>query len=276
MTKKMGKISVAAVALLAAAFMCSDASAWWGGCCGWSPAPFFGGGCCAPCMPVYDSCCSPCVSTCSPCVSSCSPCGGTYVLGCRPGPIRRLLFGSTRWYNVGYGGYGCGGCGWDCCTTTVDSCCGGGVSDDTIYNSTPYNTTPSVTPATPQKRSAIEPSPVSVRGQNPGVYQTSYQKFQNSQNRNNSGLLTIYVPLDAKVYVNEKLTSTEGSKRAFVSFGLDAGYEYEYHVRAEVVRDGKLYPETQTIILRAGENRTVSFPFRSLNKSPMDEEYGMN
>lgn len=264
MTKRMGKFSLAAVALVAAVFVCSDASAWWGGCCGIAPRPLLGGCCFNTCAPV----CDPCYT---PCFSACSPCGGDFVLGYRPGPIRRLLFGPYRWYNAGYG-YGYGGYNsWSDCG---DSCCGG---DTTIYDSAP-----TVTPAAPLKKSVAEPGPVAIRGQNPApaetgarVYQTSYQKFQNSQNKENSGLLTIYVPLDAKVYVNDKLTSTEGSKRAFVSFGLEDGFEYEYHVRAEVVRDGKLYPETQTILLHAGENLSVSFPFKALNKFPYEADYGM-
>ena len=48
-----------------------------------------------------------------------------------------------------------------------------------------------------------------------------------------SGLLTVWVPYDAKVTINGLLTKSTGSKRHFVSYGLRPGYTYKYEVKAE-------------------------------------------
>ena len=88
---------------------------------------------CWGCRPAYGwgYCYTPC-SSCFATVGCGSCCGDAWYLGCRPGPIRRLLFGPYRWYWGGYWGGGCGGCssGWysGCCggcTTCGTSCCGG-------------------------------------------------------------------------------------------------------------------------------------------------------
>jgi uncharacterized protein (TIGR03000 family) len=78
-----------------------------------------------------------------------------------------------------------------------------------------------------------------------------------------SGVLTVWVPVDAKVTINGMLTKTPGSKRHFVSYGLRPGYTYKYEVKAEVVREGKIVTETQTISLTAGERGGVAFGFNN-------------
>ena len=78
-----------------------------------------------------------------------------------------------------------------------------------------------------------------------------------------SGILTVWVPNDAKVTINGKLTKSTGSKRRFVSYGLRPGYTYEYKVKAEVVREGKLVNEEQTVSLTAGAQNGVAFGFNN-------------
>jgi uncharacterized protein (TIGR03000 family) len=76
-----------------------------------------------------------------------------------------------------------------------------------------------------------------------------------------SAVLTVWVPYEAKVTINGMLTKSTGSKRRFVSYGLRPGYTYKYEVKAEIVRDGKIYPEVQTVSLTAGERGGVAFGF---------------
>jgi uncharacterized protein (TIGR03000 family) len=76
-----------------------------------------------------------------------------------------------------------------------------------------------------------------------------------------SGVLTVWVPYDAKVTINGMLTKTTGSKRHFVSYGLRPGYTYKYVVKAEVVREGKIVTEEQTVSLTAGDRGGVAFGF---------------
>jgi len=79
--------------------------------------------------------------------------------------------------------------------------------------------------------------------------------------RENSGLLTIYVPYDAKVTINDLLTHSKGSRRRYVSYGLQPGFSYKYEVRAEIVRDGRRVEEKRTVVLAAGDHQTVAFGF---------------
>ena len=68
-----------------------------------------------------------------------------------------------------------------------------------------------------------------------------------------TGVLTVWVPYEAKVTINGMLTKSTGSKRHFVSYGLQPGYTYKYEVKAEIVRDGKIVTEEHTVSLTAGE-----------------------
>jgi uncharacterized protein (TIGR03000 family) len=75
----------------------------------------------------------------------------------------------------------------------------------------------------------------------------------------NSGLLTIYVPNDAKVTINGLPTRSDGSKRQYVSYGLQPGLTYKYEIHASVVRDGQLIEDNKTIYLSAGKRGAVAF-----------------
>jgi uncharacterized protein (TIGR03000 family) len=57
------------------------------------------------------------------------------------------------------------------------------------------------------------------------------------------------------------LTKTTGSKRHFVSYGLRPGYTYKYVVKAEIVREGKIVTEEQTVAITAGDRSGVAFGF---------------
>jgi uncharacterized protein (TIGR03000 family) len=74
--------------------------------------------------------------------------------------------------------------------------------------------------------------------------------------------LTVAVPADAKLYVNDDLTSSTGAVRKFVSHGLKAGKQYRFVVRAELAdADGKLMTEEKTVVVSAGEQEEVQFAF---------------
>jgi len=76
-----------------------------------------------------------------------------------------------------------------------------------------------------------------------------------------SAILTAWVPYEAKVTINGMLTKSTGSKRHFVSYGLRPGYTYKYVVKAEIVREGKIVTEEQTVALTAGDRNGVAFGF---------------
>ena len=79
--------------------------------------------------------------------------------------------------------------------------------------------------------------------------------------RKNSGLLTIWVPAKAKVFINGMETKTTGSRRRYVSHGLQPGLTYKYVIRAELVRNGKIAEESKTVNLTAGSTEGVAFGF---------------
>jgi uncharacterized protein (TIGR03000 family) len=76
-----------------------------------------------------------------------------------------------------------------------------------------------------------------------------------------SGLVTIWVPAEAKVTINGRATRSTGSKRQYVSFGLKPGFTYKYDIQATIVRDGQLVEETRTVSLTAGQRSAVAFGF---------------
>ena len=241
-----------------------QAQAFWG-CYGW------GGSCYTPCYGYGScySCCSPCYSSCcysscySPCYTSCYGCCDNWYLGCRPGPIRRALFGPYKWY---YGGCGidccgcgvCGGCcSWDTCgsictPTCCGDTCGSDCGDACQPSAAPMQTVPSTdapTAAPPQSAPQL-PSSTQIN------------------TRENSGLLTIWVPGGAKVFINGMETKTKGTRRRYVSHGLQPGLTYKYVIRAEIVRNGKIATETKTVNLTAGSDEGLAFGF---NVSPIQQ-----
>jgi uncharacterized protein (TIGR03000 family) len=76
-------------------------------------------------------------------------------------------------------------------------------------------------------------------------------------------MLTVSVPHDAKVTINGMLTKSTGVTRRFISYGLRAGSTYNYSIKAEIIRDGKIVPQEQTVSLTAGGQRDVAFGFNN-------------
>jgi uncharacterized protein (TIGR03000 family) len=84
----------------------------------------------------------------------------------------------------------------------------------------------------------------------------------------NSGALTVWVPYDAKVYVNGKETRSTGSRRQYISYGLEPGMSYKYVVKVQVVRNGELQEDTKTATLTAGAIQAVAFGFNQATTAP--------
>ena len=77
--------------------------------------------------------------------------------------------------------------------------------------------------------------------------------------RRADGTLVVEVPAEARIYVNDRLTSTPGTMREYVSRNLVRGYNYSYEVRAEMEVNGQVVSETKKIDLRAGQNAKLAF-----------------
>jgi uncharacterized protein (TIGR03000 family) len=71
----------------------------------------------------------------------------------------------------------------------------------------------------------------------------------------------VALPAEAEVYINGRLTKTEGSIRNYVARKLKAGEDIGYQIKAVINRDGKRLVRTQTVRMKAGITRTVEFDF---------------
>lgn len=78
-----------------------------------------------------------------------------------------------------------------------------------------------------------------------------------------SGMISIWVPNGAKVYINGRETKSTGSHREYVSHGLKPGLTYRYEVRAAMERDGRLVEATKQVYLTAGDSQRVALDLRT-------------
>ncbi len=78
-----------------------------------------------------------------------------------------------------------------------------------------------------------------------------------------AAILNVAVPVNAKVLINNRLTTTGGSSRSFVSRHLQAGRDYSFEVEAIVERDGRDVTLQQQVVMRAGRSQSVNFDFDS-------------
>lgn len=132
----------------------------------------------------------------------------------------------------GYGGYGCVGYGYG----------GWGYP---VYGYGYASYTPVYRPVyAPVYASVVSTSRASVRPAVQTVKPTT---------------LTVNVPADAKLFVNDQQMKAQGPRRQFTSRSLKPGAAYNYRVRVEFVRDGQPVSEEKQIQLVAGQLRSLTF-----------------
>jgi len=74
-----------------------------------------------------------------------------------------------------------------------------------------------------------------------------------------SARVVVDLPADAKLFIDDQPTAQKTGQRNFTTPKLEAGQAYYYELKAEVVRDGKTYTETQTVKFQAGQTAKASF-----------------
>jgi uncharacterized protein (TIGR03000 family) len=84
-----------------------------------------------------------------------------------------------------------------------------------------------------------------------------------------SAYFTVAVPVDAKVSINGKDTTSVGASRTYVSRSLNAGRRYKYEITAQVNRNGQTIADTKTVYVRTGERQNLSF---ALTEQSTDEQ----
>jgi uncharacterized protein (TIGR03000 family) len=71
--------------------------------------------------------------------------------------------------------------------------------------------------------------------------------------------LTVRMPVDAKLFVDDVLSSLTGKTRSFETPKLEPGQTYAYTLRMEADRDGRTVSESKRVRLAAGKEVTVDF-----------------
>lgn len=98
----------------------------------------------------------------------------------------------------------------------------------------------------------------------------------NSVTNDDAVYLTLAVPSNAKVFVNDNETSSTGTVRKFVSRGLEAGKQYRFEVRAEIVdASGKLLTEEKSVVVSSGAQEQIQFAFAEQD-SPIETAITLN
>jgi uncharacterized protein (TIGR03000 family) len=69
--------------------------------------------------------------------------------------------------------------------------------------------------------------------------------------------LIVNLPEDATLTIDGEATTSTSAQRVFVSPALEQGKEYEYTLKAQVVRDGKPQIATAKVTVRPGETSQV-------------------
>lgn len=75
-------------------------------------------------------------------------------------------------------------------------------------------------------------------------------------------ILSLDVPQDAKVFINDKLTQTNGTRRSYVSRNLLRGQDYRYRVKVVSEVEGKEIVKSRVVTMRVGESNQLAFNFK--------------
>src|SRR5262249_42782974 len=73
--------------------------------------------------------------------------------------------------------------------------------------------------------------------------------------------LTVQLPADATLFVDDYRTRTPSGTRSFVTPLLPPGRRFEYTLRAERTVDGVTQTMTRAVTVQAGHNTAVTFDF---------------
>jgi uncharacterized protein (TIGR03000 family) len=218
-----------------------------GGCSGWSchggghschGGGFFGGhrshGCCGGGLFSHschggNGCCGG-----NSCHGGYGCCGGGHSFashGCCGGGF----FGGHRNHGC-CGGYSCNG---------GNGCCGGGYSCNGGYGCNggwscgggmPAPVAPATIPVAPEEK-----------------------KMEKKTEANSApAILTVTVPADAKLLIDDAATVSTSTRRVFVSPNLPAGREFSYTLKATYTKDGKPVVVTKDVAVRAGAEISVT------------------
>jgi uncharacterized protein (TIGR03000 family) len=73
-----------------------------------------------------------------------------------------------------------------------------------------------------------------------------------------TALIRLKVPADAKIWIDGKAMSPKGALRPFVTTKLEPGKDYVYEVRANWTENGRAVERTRKITFQAGDRLTLN------------------
>ena len=152
-------------------------------------------------------------------------------------------YGGCGWGGCGYGGCGYGGCGYGGCGWGGYGYAGMGYMGYGGYGGMGYGGWGYAGPGYGQNMASTSPTA-----------QRRYQFAARGYAR-----LEVNVPADAKVFVNDRATTSTGAKRSYFSSGLQQSNVYRFQVRVEFERDGKTVTEKESVDLMPGQSRSLVF-----------------
>lgn len=74
---------------------------------------------------------------------------------------------------------------------------------------------------------------------------------------NTEATLIVNLPADATLTIDGEETNSTSARRVFVTPVLEQGKEYEYTLKAKIVRDGETKIATTKVTFRPGETKLV-------------------
>jgi uncharacterized protein (TIGR03000 family) len=94
-----------------------------------------------------------------------------------------------------------------------------------------------------------------------GVNTTQSLYYNPGNDGEQSARITVHLPEDAKLYVDDMLSTKTTSTRRFHTPPLPAGNDFHYTLRAEMERDGKTIRTSKEVTVRAGKTAEVTLAF---------------
>ena len=102
-------------------------------------------------------------------------------------------------------------------------------------------------------------------GSDGGYYTASYTAAPIATAVTAVAYLNVKVPGDAKVYLQDQLMTIPGTQRRFVTPAIQQGYQSNYTVKVEVVRNGQTITKTAQATVPAGQEVDVVVSFDGQN-----------
>ena len=102
-------------------------------------------------------------------------------------------------------------------------------------------------------------------GSDGGYYTASYTAAPIATAVTAVAYLNVKVPEDAKVYLQDQLMTIPGTQRRFVTPAIEQGYQSNYTVKVEVVRNGQTITKTAQAAVSSGQEVDVVVSFDGQN-----------